>query len=210
MGTIQGVISGALSMIQGVFNIFGGLISANWAQTWNGIKQVASGAFDVIKAGVMLFYNNAVAPLVRYAGEIKGAFADAFGAVGSAASAGWNAIKSAWNSSLGGRSITMPDLPGLPGRGQTYTFPRLHTGGIVPGRRGQEVFANLQAGEMVLSLAQVDALRKAQTVAPAGGAGTVINVTVNAGVGNPAEIGRTVVDTIKAYEARNGTGWRVA
>jgi hypothetical protein len=33
---------------------------------------------------------------------------------------------------------------------------------------------------------------------------------VNAGVGNPAEIGRTVVDSIKAYESRNGATWRAA
>ena len=78
----------------------------------------------------------------------------------------------------------------------------------MPGRRGAEVMANLQAGEMVLSLAQVDAMRNARAVT--GGGGTVINVTVNAGVGNPAEIGRTVVDTIKAYEARNGVSWRAS
>jgi hypothetical protein len=68
--------------------------------------------------------------------------------------------------------------------------------------------ANLQAGEMVLSLAQVDQLRTGRAVATGGG--TIINVTVNAGVGNPAEIGRTVVDTIKAYEARNGMSCRAS
>jgi hypothetical protein len=208
MPFISGIISGGLNVIQGLFNIFGGVIKGNWSQAWEGVKQIASGAFGAIKASVGLFYSGTIAPIVRYAGDIKNAFSTAFSTIGSVASSGWNAIKSAWNNSLGGRSIRMPDLPGLPGRGETFTFPRLHNGGIVPGRRGAEVMANLQAGEMVLSLAQVDAMRNARALTAGGG--TVINVTVNAGVGNPAEIGRTVVDTIKAYEARNGVSWRAS
>ena len=69
--------------------------------------------------------------------------------------------------------------------------------------------ANLQAGEMVLSLAQVDALNRGRAV-QAGSNATVINVTVNAGVGDAAEIGRRTVEAIKAYESRNGASWRVA
>jgi len=36
------------------------------------------------------------------------------------------------------------------------------------------------------------------------------NVTVNAGVGDPGAIGQQVVETIRAYERRNGAGWRAA
>ena len=210
MPVIQNQVAAALRMIQGIIQIFTAVVSGNWSSAWTGIKNVFGGIWDGIR-GIVAF---GVAAIQNLLSGVVSWVSEKFGGLGAVISApftaGFGAIKSAWNSTIGGKSITMPDLPGLPGRGQTFTFPTLHTGGVVPGRRGQEVFANLQAGEMVLSLAQVDALRKAQTVAPAGGAGTVINVTVNAGVGNPAEIGRTVVDTIKAYEARNGTGWRVA
>jgi len=34
------------------------------------------------------------------------------------------------------------------------------------------------------------------------------NITVNAGVGDPGAIGQTVVESITAYERRNGAGWR--
>jgi hypothetical protein len=40
----------------------------------------------------------------------------------------------------------------------------------------------------------------------AGGAGSVINLTVNAGMGTQgAEVGRQIVDALKAYERRNGS-----
>lgn len=38
--------------------------------------------------------------------------------------------------------------------------------------------------------------------------GIVNNVTVNAGVGDPGSIGQAVVESISAYERRNGTNWR--
>ena len=41
-----------------------------------------------------------------------------------------------------------------------------------------------------------------------GGFGTTYNITVQAGVGDPGSIGQKVVETIKAFERRNGNGWR--
>ena len=41
-----------------------------------------------------------------------------------------------------------------------------------------------------------------------GGIGTTYNITVQAGVGDPGSIGQKVVETIKAFERRNGNGWR--
>jgi hypothetical protein len=195
-------------MIQGIIQVFTAVISGNWSGAWTGIKNVFSGIWDGIK-GIVTF---GVQAIKNSLGGVVSWVSQKFGGIGAAISApfsaGFGAIKSAWNSTIGGRSITMPDLPGLPGRGQTFTFPRLHNGGIVPGRRGAEVMANLQAGEMVLSLAQVDAMRNARAVTGAGG--TVINVTVNAGVGDAAEIGRKTVEAIKAYESRNGATWRAS
>jgi phage-related protein len=208
MPLIQNQVAAALRIIQGIIQVFTAVVSGNWSSAWNGIKNVFSGIWDGIR-GIVTF---GVQAIKNSLGGVVTWVNDKFGGIGAAISApfsaGFGAIKSAWNSTIGGRSITMPDLPGLPGRGQTFRFPTLHNGGIVPGRRGAEVMANLQAGEMVLSLAQVDAMRNARALTAGGG--TVINVTVNAGVGNPAEIGRTVVDTIKAYEARNGVSWRAS
>ena len=41
-----------------------------------------------------------------------------------------------------------------------------------------------------------------------GGLGATYNIVVNAGVGDPGSIGQKVVETIKAYERRNGNSWR--
>lgn len=208
MPLIQNQVASALQMIKGIIQVFTAVVSGDWSSAWTGIKNVFGGIWNGI-VGVVSFGVGAIKIAI---GGIASWVTEKFGGLAAVISApfsaGFGAIKSAWNSTIGGKSITMPDLPGLPGRGQTFTFPTLHTGGIVPGRRGAEVMANLQAGEMVLSLAQVDALRNGRAVATGGG--NVYNVTVNAGVGNPAEIGRTVVDTIKAYESRNGTSWRTA
>lgn len=44
----------------------------------------------------------------------------------------------------------------------------------------------------------------------AGGIGSTYNITVQAGVGDPGQIGQSVVEAITAYERRNGAGWRAA
>ena len=40
--------------------------------------------------------------------------------------------------------------------------------------------------------------------------GPTYNITVQAGVGDPGQIGQSVVEAITAYERRNGAGWRAA
>ena len=205
MPLIQNQIASALRIIQGVIQIFTAVISGNWSSAWTGIKNVFGGIWDGIR-GIVTFgvqaIKNSLSSVVSWVGEKFGGL----GAVISAPfSAGFGAIKSAWNSTIGGRSITMPDLPGLPGRGQTFRFPTLHKGGIVPGPIGQEVPAILQAGEAVLPIQAVRNL-----AAERQGGGTTYNITVNAGISDPAEVGRRVVDAVKSYERLNGAGWRAA
>lgn len=81
----------------------------------------------------------------------------------------FNFIARAWNATLGGLQISIPDIPGLPGRGTKFGFPTLrefHQGGIVPGPRGTEVPIMAMAGE---------------TVTPAGGTGgtTIIQLVLD-------------------------------
>lgn len=70
------------------------------------------------------------------------------------------------------------------------------------GERGPEVIVP-GSGYVIPTRRLVDA--------PTGGGGTgggAITVNVTAGVGDPVAIGRTVVETLKAYERTNGTAWR--
>ena len=58
------------------------------------------------------------------------------------------------------------------------------------GERGPEIFVPNQSG----------------TIIPNGGAGTTINLTVNAGVGtNGADVGDAIVDALTRYQRRNGS-----
>lgn len=47
-GTIMGIIEGALLIIQGIMNIFIGLLTLDWEKAWTGIKQIISGAWIFI------------------------------------------------------------------------------------------------------------------------------------------------------------------
>jgi phage-related protein len=60
----------------------------------------------------------------------------------------FGAVKTAWNSTVGGKGFSVPDWVPIIG-GKTFRIPRMHTGGIVPGAPGQESLAILQAGERV-------------------------------------------------------------
>jgi hypothetical protein len=81
---------------------------------------------------------NGVKAVVRGVADfISGAWRRAFGAV-----------RSAWNSTVGGKGFTVPDWVPIIG-GKTFRIPRMHSGGVVPGAPGQESLAILQAGERV-------------------------------------------------------------
>jgi hypothetical protein len=75
-------------------------------------------------------------------------------------------------------------------------LPKFHSGGVVPGPRGQEVPIMAQGGE---------------TVIPPGSGltGTVVNVTVNAGLGTDGRlVGAQIVEELRKYEQFNGPSWR--
>jgi hypothetical protein len=62
--------------------------------------------------------------------------------------AAFRAVRTAWNSTVGGKGFSIPDWVPIIG-GKTFRIPRMHSGGVVPGAPGQESMAILQAGERV-------------------------------------------------------------
>lgn len=87
---IKDTIVSAMQVIQGIINLVMGVITGNWSQAWNGIKQISSGVWNFIKAQFTGF------------GQILVGIAQAaWNLLGSAISGGWDAIKSgasaAWN-----------------------------------------------------------------------------------------------------------------
>lgn len=87
---IKDTIVNAMKVIQGIINVVMGIITGNWSQAWNGIKQIGSGVWNFIKSAFSDF-----------GAALKGIAQAAWNLLGSVISGGWNAIKSltsaAWN-----------------------------------------------------------------------------------------------------------------
>lgn len=87
---IKDTIVNAMTVIQGIINVVMGIITGNWSQAWNGIKQIGSGVWNFIKSA----FSN-------FGSAIVGIATAAWNLLGSVISGGWNLIKSgtsaAWN-----------------------------------------------------------------------------------------------------------------
>lgn len=87
---IKDTIVNAMQVIQGIINVVMGIITGNWSQAWNGIKQIGSGVWGYIKSA-----------FTNFGSAIVGIAQAAWNLLGSAISGGWNLIKSgasaAWN-----------------------------------------------------------------------------------------------------------------
>lgn len=87
---IKDTIVNAMKVIQGIINVVMGIITGNWSQAWNGIKQIGSGVWNFIKSAFSNF-GSAIVAIAQAAWNL----------LGSAITAGWNLIKSgasaAWN-----------------------------------------------------------------------------------------------------------------
>jgi hypothetical protein len=161
---LYGYIKDGVSTVWGWFQLVWGWISDKVTGVADTIREHWDRALNGIKAAV----------------AIVGNF------ISAALSAPVNAFKSLWNSTIGGKGMSVPDwIPGIGGK--EWKIPRLAAGGIVTsptlaliGEAGPEAVVPLGAG---------------------GGLGTT-NITINiaAGVGDPVEIGREVARVLKAYE----------
>lgn len=83
---------------------------------------------------------------------IPGAIGGFFKGIGSAIAApfqsAFQAIKNAWNNTVGGKGFSVPGwIPGI--GGNDFHIPYFHTGGVVSGALGSETLAVLKAGERV-------------------------------------------------------------
>ena len=80
--------------------------------------------------------------------KIGGFFSGVAGAIAAPWRTAFNGIRSAWNSTVGGKGFSIPGwVPELGGK--DFRIPYFHTGGIVSGAMGSETLAVLRAGERV-------------------------------------------------------------
>jgi TP901 family phage tail tape measure protein len=175
-------------------------------------------AFFMIKDALVTAFN-AIWDAIQWMWEkfnwLKDGIGSVFGgikdAIISAFKAAFNMVVSIWNGTVGGLGFDVPDwVPGIGGK--SFKVPELtqwaHSGGIVGGMPGANVPMMLQTGEMVLSQDQ-QAMLLGRTNGDGGGGVININMTVSP-TADKASIGQAVVETIREYERRSGSGWRAA
>jgi phage-related protein len=206
-----------LSNLGDFFGKIPGWISSAFSTVVNIITAPFRSAIDAVK-GYIDWFSSGFAPI---AGWISGALSGIYNAITSPfrTAIDWvkgaiDGIKGAWNSiahSINSVSVTfgpIPDwVPGIGGNSATFDPPNLPT---------------LARGAWVTrpTLALVGEGRSAELVAPepmlrrvlreeSGSRHYSINVTVAAGAA-PAEVGRQIVDHIRAFERAAGPGWRAA
>lgn len=125
---LGGALKATMPIVEGVMDVFGGLIdfitgvfSGNWEQAWNGIVDMFKGIFNLIPTIIESILNGAIWIINQLIGGI-------------------NALTGA---------IGIPAIPTIP----DVTLPRFHTGGIVDFAMGEGP-ALLKDGEMVLTQKQ--------------------------------------------------------
>ncbi len=109
---IKDTIVSAMQVIQGIINVVMGIITGNWSQAWNGIKQIGSGVWNFIKSAFSDF-GAALKGIAQVAWNLLGSvISGGWNAIKSGTSAAWNGIKSAVSSGVSSVISLVTSLPG--------------------------------------------------------------------------------------------------
>lgn len=137
---VNGAFNGVKQVAQAVF----GWISNNWKSLLN----ILVWPFQLVVKPIWKHRDSILSAIRAVPGAIKGFMKGVSGILTAPFSAAFSGIKRLWNSTLGGKGLSIPGwVPNIGGKG--FTIPYFHTGGIVPGGLGSESLAVLKAGERV-------------------------------------------------------------
>lgn len=128
--SIKGIIDGTLKVIMGIIKVFTGILTGDWRQVWNGIKDIVSGVWKAISSiiggvfnnikGVINAGNAAVRSIISSGLSVVGrlfstpfeagkkAISNAMRAVSDAVSNGINWIKGLFNFQISWPHIPLP------------------------------------------------------------------------------------------------------
>lgn len=138
------IVNGAFGAVLGVAKSVFGWISNNWRTLLN----ILVWPFQLVVKPIWKHRDSILSAIRAVPGAIKGFMRGVSGVLTAPFSAAFNGIKRLWNSTLGGKGLSIPGwVPNIGGKG--FTIPYFHTGGIVSGAMGSETLAVLKAGEKV-------------------------------------------------------------
>lgn len=89
---VKKIIDGALNVIMGWVKVFAGLFTGNWKQTWEGVKQIFSGATSAIWNMFELW---GAGKIIKFVGFLGGQMGRLFKGI-------WDDVSSIFSSALGG------------------------------------------------------------------------------------------------------------
>lgn len=162
--TIKAIVVGAIDIVKNYLSTVMGVISDAWSTIWGGIATRVSNVWQSIKGYVETGIDAVVGFIGGLPGRVASAVGDGFSAIWNKFRDVVNRIIRTWNS----LAFKFPQFDGdwngpLPGggftvggwslsvRGSGLALPEFHNGiDRVPGRRGAEMLAILEAGERVI------------------------------------------------------------
>lgn len=190
-GFVKATIENVLRVVRGIIQFVLAVINGDWGKAWDALKSIVGAVFEQIKdtiAGAFGILEGLFGGIADTLGRAWSGLWDGIKAVARKAFE-WiadhvlNPIIRAINRAIDGFNLLKPgddvkhlseigvDPVSTGGAGGTAGLRVMHSGGIVPGRRGQEVPALLEAGELVTSARMADRL-----VAGGGAAGAALVV----------------------------------
>lgn len=202
--SMRAIIEQALNLIDTAIQVALGVISAAWSLAWNALKTFVSDIWSNIVSIVSDGVEDVIGFVGGIHGRIKSVAESAFDALLDAFKGVVRGIAQAWNSlSL---SIKIPDIPGVPKRGESFdllpdvpvpftptptnpkgpnvlgAIPEFDMGGIIPGPRGSKQLVFAHGGETVLPTHKPGA----------SGIGANVTINMNGGDHDPQSIARTI------------------
>lgn len=157
-GAVRDFVGGAVSAIAGFVTGIPGKIRG----AIDSIFGIFQGPFNLAKGWITTAIDDIIGIVAGIPDKVKFVLSTVADVISAPFKAVSGVIKNLWNSTIGGFGVTIPDIPGLPGRGERFEIPEIHhTGGIAGGPVGADVLAILQGGERVFTTAQTDAISRA-------------------------------------------------
>lgn len=121
VGAISAVVSTGFEIVRGVVDSVSNAIRSVIEFHWNAAKAAVGAAIDGIQWWVAGFLN--------IPNLITSAFSGLANAIAGPFQAAFSAIQSAWNSTVGGFSVSIPGVLGF--GGASFTIPSMATGGVI-------------------------------------------------------------------------------
>lgn len=171
---IKDVISLAWTSIKLIVETQFGVLADIVSGAWDTIKGLFTAALDSVSDTVSSGFDDIMSFFTAFPGRVRRGFSSLARIIKAPFTSAFNAIKRAWNNTIGGFRLSIPGVFGF--GGVNFTIPRMHTGGIFnPVGGGREGLALLERGEGVFRPDQMAALGAA-VAAPTGPAELLLSV----------------------------------